>query len=65
MVRIVVSMKEEMHEALKEIAKQNSNSVSGITRLALYELLKENGHTVEDWYIEWGGSRKKSEGEEE
>jgi metal-responsive CopG/Arc/MetJ family transcriptional regulator len=61
MVRIVVSLKEEMHEALKEIAKKKSNSVSGITRLALYDLLKENGYTVEDWYIEWGGSRKKDD----
>jgi hypothetical protein len=60
MGRIVITLTDEMHEALKEVAKEKSNSVSGITRLALYEWLKTNGRVVEDWYVEWGGDRNKN-----
>lgn len=58
MGRIVVALTDEMHEVLKEAAKEKSNGISGITRLALYEWLKANGYSVEDWYIKWGGDRK-------
>ena len=61
MGRIVITLTDEMQEALKEVAKEKSNSVSGITRLALYEWLKANGRIVEDWYVEWGGDRGQSE----
>lgn len=61
MGRIVITLTDDMHEALKETAKEKSNSVSGITRLALYEWLKANGRIIEDWYVEWGGDRKKNE----
>lgn len=61
MGRLIVTLTEEMHDALRKTAKEKSNSVSGITRLALYEWLKQNGREVDNWHVEWGGERKEDE----
>ena len=59
--RIVITVTEEMRNVAKLAAKEKSNNLSGITRLALYEWLKRNGYEVSNWYVEWGGDRKDDE----
>lgn len=55
--RLVITITKEMHEALKSAARDSSNTLSGISRLALYDWLKKEGYPLDTWYVEWGGNR--------
>jgi hypothetical protein len=59
--RLVITVTGEMHETLKRAAKDKSNTISGISRLALYEWLVANGYTVEDWHVTWGQFSEKDD----
>ena len=58
MSRIVMTVTDEMHEALKEEAKKRGATLSGLSRKILADWLEENGNPV-NWYIEWGQSPEK------
>lgn len=56
MPRMVITITEEMHEALKRKAQERGATLSGLTRKVLADWLKEQGEKVE-WIVEWGGNR--------
>lgn len=53
--RLVVTVTDEMHKMYKEIAKEKSNTVSGIVRLALHAWAQQQGYDIQEWYVKWGG----------
>jgi hypothetical protein len=58
MARLLVTVTEEMDEALKRVAEQRGAPVASLLRQAAEKLLEENGETVKTKVV-WG-NRKSS-----
>ena len=56
MPRMVFTVTEEMHEALKRQAEQRGATLSGLLRLILADWLAQQGEAIE-WRVESGGWR--------
>ena len=55
--RVVITITNEMHEALTRHAARRGASVAGLLRSLAGEWLEAQGETV-DWVIAWGGPRQ-------
>lgn len=61
---IVVTITEDMHEALSFLAPRHGATMAGLTRAVLARWLEEQGEDI-DWIIEWGGKRAAAEDDAE
>ncbi len=55
--RIVITLTDEMHEAIKEVAARYGATQSGLIRAVMGQYLEEQGRPVA-WLVEWGGGRR-------
>lgn len=55
--RLMLTVTDEMHAALKRQAIRRGATQSGLVRVILGEWLIQQGEDI-DWAIEWGGGRR-------
>ena len=55
--RVVITLTDEMHQAIKQQAALHGATQSGLIRAVMGQWLAERGVRV-DWLVEWGGSRR-------
>ena len=62
MSKILVTLPDEMHQALKDESKRQEMAQSLIVRKALAKWLEWETGEQYDWRMEWGGSRQAMNG---
>ena len=55
--RVVITVTDEMHEALGRLAARRGATVAGLIRSVMGEWLEEQGEVI-DWAVSWGGRRR-------
>lgn len=58
--RLMLTVTDEMHAALKRQAVRRGATQSGLVRVILGEWLEQQGEDI-DWAVEWGGRQDKVE----
>lgn len=55
--RLMLTVTDEMHAAIKRQANRRGATQSGLVRFILSEWLQGQGEDIE-WVVEWGGGRR-------
>lgn len=61
--RVVITVTDEMHEALGRLAARRGATVAGLVRAVMGEWLEEQGEAI-DWAVSWGGRRRGKQSDE-
>jgi hypothetical protein len=62
--RLMLTVTDEMHAAIKRQAIRRGATQSGLVRVILGEWLEQQGEVV-DWAVEWGGRHNETEDQPE
>lgn len=62
MPKLLITIPDDMQEALQEIATRSNKPMAAIVRESLAKSLKSEGYALSH-HVRWGGERKVSSGE--